>query len=99
MTAGDGRGGLTEYAQQPSLWLTASTGQSDMIGHPGVADAYDTTCPATTQYVASDASTSFDASLPKDASASAGGTSDAGIADASTSDVGTSDGGADAGPP
>jgi hypothetical protein len=98
MTSGDGRGWLTEYAQKPTLYVTGSTGQSGMIGNPGLADAYDSTCPSSTKYQAPDASTSFDASTPKDASASEGGTSDGGGADASTTDGG-SDGGADAGPP
>jgi hypothetical protein len=108
MTSGDGRGWLTEYAQQPTLYLTGSVGQSGMIGNPGLADAYDTTCPSSTQYIASDASTSFDSGKSGDASSEAGASSDGGSADASTStsDGGSSDGGSsdagtkpDAGPP
>jgi hypothetical protein len=101
MTSGDGRGWLTEYAQQPTLYRTGSVGQSGMIGNPGLADAYDSTCPPKTQYVGSDASTSFDASVAFDAGKEGGAISDGGSADASTSDGGGSvDGGtADAGPP
>ena len=51
--------GITEYAQQPSLFITGSTGQSGMIGNPGLADSYDATCPSTTKYVPTDASTTF----------------------------------------
>lgn len=100
MESGDGRGWLTEYAQQPTLYITGSTGQSGMIGNPGLADAYESTCPADTQYNASDASTSFDASTPKkDASTEAGSSDGGDPADASTADASTSDGGStDAGP-
>lgn len=105
MTSGDGRGWLTEYAQQPTLYVTGSVGQSGMIGNPGLADAYDSTCPSHTQYIPSDASTSFDSgkSGGGDASSEGGAVSDGGSADASTSDGGSTDAGAntnpDAGPP
>jgi hypothetical protein len=101
MTSGEGRGWLTEYAQQPTLYVTGSVGQSGMIGNPGLADAYDSTCPSHTKYVAPDASTSFDASTTfdsgtgADASSEGGAASDGGSADAATSDGGSTD----AGPP
>jgi hypothetical protein len=111
MTAGDSRGWLTEYAQQPLLYATGSVGQAGMIGNPGLADAYEAACPSDIPYVASDASVSFD-SGKSDASKEAG-TLDGGADaepmatdggaisfDAGGADGGSTDGGAlDAGPP
>jgi hypothetical protein len=99
MTAGDGRGWLTEYAQQPLLYLTGSVGQSGMIGNPGLADAYEETCSRHIPYVASDASVSFDSGSKADAAFEGG--SDAGADDAGDDarDSGTDGGAVDAGPP
>ena len=109
MTAGESRGWLTEYAQQPVIYATGSVGTAGMIGNPGLADAYYQTCPAETPYVASDASVSFDSGKSGDASKE-GGSLDGGLDaapmdagndagnDASV-DAGSSDGGVDAGPP
>jgi hypothetical protein len=110
MTAGDSRGWITEYAQQPLLYPTGSTGQTGMIGNPGLADAYEATCPADIRYVPSDASVSFDSGKGGDASKEGGlldggadaepMATDAGAIDSGVTDAGTTDGGAvDAGPP
>jgi len=67
MTANDGRGWLTEYAQQPTLEVTGSIGTAGMIGNPGLADAYNNVCPVYTPYVPIDASTTFDSGGDPDA--------------------------------
>jgi hypothetical protein len=110
MIAGDGRGWVTEYAQQPLLYVTGSVGQTGMIGNPGLADAYDTTCPSHLPYVASDASVAFDSGKGGDAAIADGGTPDvaspadagmeAGIDAGTDAGSGGADGGSvDAGPP
>jgi hypothetical protein len=98
MTAGDSRGWLTEYSQQPVLYPTGTLGQTGMIGNPGLADAYDATCPANLKFVAPDASVTFDSGKPP-SDGGADGQSDA-ETDAGAIDAGSSDAGAaDAGPP
>lgn len=44
MASGDGRGFLTEYADQPSLEVTGQTVRPGMTSNPGLADAYTTSC-------------------------------------------------------
>jgi hypothetical protein len=101
MTAGDGRGWVTEYAQQPLLYVTGSVGTTGMIGNPGLADAYEATCPSEIPYVASDASVSFDSGksdASKPDAGDAGDSGDAGAVDAGADAAAFDAGAADAGP-
>jgi hypothetical protein len=70
MGAGDGRGFLTEYADQPSLDVTGQGVRPGMLSNPGLADVYTTTClvdPSQAPWQEKEAGAPLDASADADA--------------------------------
>ena len=86
MATGEGRGFITEYADRPSLTVTGAQPRQGMLGNPGLADAYATTCktdPSQVPWQEAEAGAPTDAGNPDsgadpDAGAEAG-TSDGGV--------------------